>query len=59
MSNLEDFEKIETVMCKAPLGAESLQNFYLGYMAKCLAQISDTLNEIKDTIKEHNDGNND
>ena len=61
MSNIEDFEKITTAMNEAPIAlpSEALQNFYLGCMTKYFAQIADSLNEIKDAIKEQKDGNND
>lgn len=59
MSNIEDFEKITTAMSEAPiaLSTEELQSFYLGCMTKYFAQIADSLNEIKDAIKEKEDWN--
>ncbi len=61
MSNLEDFEKITIAMNEAPIAlpTEALQNFYLGCMTKYLAQIVDALSEIKDAIKEQEDGKTD
>lgn len=57
MSNVEDFEKIVKAMDESPifLTAEAMQNVYLGYITKYLAQIADALNEMK----EQGDGNDD
>lgn len=59
MSNLEEFMKVVTTINESPipLPPEALRNVYLGCMAKCVAQMADSLNEIKDAIKEKEDGN--